>query len=82
MVELFKCKGISFTNRRNKKGLRIDPCSGIILCPSFTNCRHPSRYSETKPRYLGWHHTLIISSIIDCDRVCQELYGNQQILVL
>ena len=31
MVELFKCKGISFTNRRNKKGPRIDPCSTPCL---------------------------------------------------
>ena len=44
VVELFKCKGISFTSRRNKTGPRIDPC-------------------------LGWHCTLIISSVIDCDRL-------------
>ena len=29
MVKLFKCKGISFTNGRNKKGPRIDPCSTL-----------------------------------------------------
>ena len=27
VVELFKCKGISFTNRRNITGPRINPCS-------------------------------------------------------
>ena len=32
---------------------------------------------ETKPRYLGGHHTLITSSIIDCDRVRR----NQQMQV-
>ena len=36
---------------------------------------------ETMPRCLGWHCTLIISSVIDCDRLHQKLYGNQQILV-
>ena len=56
MVELFKCKGISFTNRRNKTGARIDPCSTPCLtafgsdaiCPSFTNCRHSSRYDQNQ----------------------------------
>ena len=33
---------------------------------------------ETKPRYLGWQLTPMISSIIDCDRVRRKLYGNQQ----
>ena len=34
---------------------------------------------ETKPCSLGWHCTPIISSVIDCDRLCRKLYGNQQI---
>lgn len=42
MVELFKRKGIPFTNRRNKTGLSIDPCgtpcltgfgSNVIIMP-------------------------------------------------
>ena len=63
MVELFKCKGISFTNRRYKKGARIDRRStpfltgfswdGIILCPSFTNCHHPSRYNWNQATLSG-----------------------------
>ena len=62
VLELFKFKGISFTNRRNK-GPKIDPCStpcltgfgwdGIILCPGFTNCRHPSRYNWNQATLSG-----------------------------
>ena len=35
---------------------------------------------ETRPRYLGWHRTLIISLVVDCDWLRRTLYGNQQIL--
>ena len=90
MVELFKCKGTWFTNRITKTGPRIDP-SGTLAWQvsaqmlyalvSQTFVALPDTI-ETRPFYLDWHHTLIISSIIDCDRVCQKLYGNQQILVL
>ena len=59
MVELFKFKGISFTNSRNKTGPRIDLCStpcltgfgSDVICPSFTNCRHPSWYD--------WNHATL-----------------------
>ena len=61
MVDLFKCKGISCTNRRNKKGQRIDPCSNPCLtgfswdgvCPSLTNCRHPARYDWNQATLSG-----------------------------
>ena len=61
MVDLFKCKGISCTNRRNKKGQRIDPCSTPCLtgfgwdgvCPSFKNCRHPARYNWNQATLSG-----------------------------
>ena len=36
MVELFKCKGITFTSKRNKTGPRIGFGSDVV-CPSFTN---------------------------------------------
>ena len=56
---LFECKGISFTSSRNKTGPRIDPCStpcltgfgSDVICPSFTNCGHPSRYD--------WNHATL-----------------------
>ena len=61
MVELFKCKGISFTNKRNKIGLRIDPCGppcltgfgSDFICPSFTNCRRSSRYDRNQATLSG-----------------------------
>ena len=61
MVKLFKCQGISFTNKRNKTGPRIDP-SGTscltgfgsdILCPSFTNCHRSSRYDRNQATLSG-----------------------------
>ena len=89
VVELFKCKGISFTNRRNKKGPGIDPCSTSCLtgfswdgiCPSFKNCCHPSRYD--------WNQATLSGLALYTDNffnnrfywVCQKLYGNHQILV-
>ena len=36
---------------------------------------------ETRPHYVGWHRTLIISLVVDCDWLRRTLYGNQQILV-
>ena len=59
MVELFKFKGISFTNSRNKTAPRIDLCGtpclkgfgSDVICLSFTNCRHPSRYD--------WNHATL-----------------------
>ena len=59
MVELFKFKGISFTNSRNKTGPRIDLCAtpcltgfgSDVICSSFTNYRHPSRYD--------WNHATL-----------------------
>ena len=58
MVELFQCKGISFTYRRNKKELRIDPCStprltGFCWDGSFTNCCHPARYDWNQATLSG-----------------------------
>ena len=61
MVELFKCKGISFTNKRNKTGPRIDPCGtpcltgfgSDVICPSFTNCRRSSRYHRNQATLCG-----------------------------
>ena len=61
MVELFKCKVISFTNKRNKTGPRIDPCGtpcltgfGLdVICPSFTNCRRSSRYHRNQATLSG-----------------------------
>ena len=61
MVELFKCKGISFTNQRNKTGPRIDPCGtpcltgfgSDVICPSFTNCRRSSRYHRNQATLCG-----------------------------
>ena len=59
MVELFKFKGISFTNSRDKTEPRIDLCGtpcltgfgSDVICPSFTNCRHPSWYD--------WNHATL-----------------------
>ena len=69
VAELFKCKGISFTNRRNRTGPRIDPCS----TPCLTGFGSDVIYAlvsqtvvtllntiETMPFYLHWHCTLII----------------------
>ena len=58
MVELFKCKGITFTNKRNKTGPRIDPPGtpcliGFGCCPSFTNCRRSSRYDRNQATLSG-----------------------------
>ena len=61
MVEFFKCKGISFTNKRNKAGPRIDPCGtpyltgfgSDVICPSFTNCRRSSRYHRNQATLCG-----------------------------
>ena len=33
---------------------------------------------RTRPCYLGWHRTSIISSVTDCDWLRGTLYGNQQ----
>ena len=85
MVELFKCKGISFTNKRNKTGPRIDPCGTpsaqmLYALVSQTVVALPDTI-ETRPRHLGWHRTLIISLVVDCDWLRRTLYENQQILV-
>ena len=37
---------------------------------------------ETRPRYLGWHRTLIISLVVDCDWLRRTLCGNQQIMLV
>ena len=64
VVELFKCKGISFTNRRNKTGLRIDPCSTPCQTTDFGfGCympyfRHPSSYNILKPCHAVWAGTV------------------------
>ena len=87
MVELFKCKGISFTNRRNKKGPRINPCSTPCLtgfswdgiCPSFKNCRHPSRYDWNQATLFGLAPYLYTDNFFSNRfyRVRWKLYGNQ-----
>ena len=85
MVELYKCKGISFTNRRNKKGPRIDPCSAPYLtgfgwdgiCPSFINCRQPARYdwNQATPFGLAPYKDNFFNNRFYWVR--QKLYGNQ-----
>ena len=88
MVELFKCKGTWFTNRRTKTGPRIDPCGTLAwqvsaqmlyALVSQTFFALPDTI-ETRPPYLGWHRTLIISLVVVCDWLRRTLYGNQQIL--
>ena len=88
-----KCKGISFTNRRNKTGPRIDPCSTPCLTGfgsdviyalvsqtvvTLLNTIIVFVFIETMPFYLRWHHTLIILSIIDGDQLRRKLYGNHE----
>ena len=88
MVELFKCKGTWFTNRRTKTGPRIDPCGTLAwqvsaqmlyALVSQTFFALPDTI-ETRPPYLGWHRTLIISLVVVYDWLRRTLYGNQQIL--
>ena len=58
---VFKCKGISFTNKRNKTGPRIDPCGtpcltgfgSDVVCPSFTNSHCSSRYDQNQATLSG-----------------------------
>ena len=62
MVELLKRKGISFTNRRNKTGLSIDPCGtpcltgfgSDVICPSLTNCHRPLLPDMIEPDHAIW----------------------------
>ena len=70
IVELSKCRGISFTNRRNRTGPRIDP----VLPLAWQTVFAPPDMIETKPWYLGWRRALIISLLVNCDL----FYGNQQ----
>ena len=72
MVELFKFKGISFTNSRNKTGPRIDLCGtpcltgfgSDVVCPSFTNCRHPSWYD--------WNHATLSGLALHTDNFFKD----------
>ena len=61
MVELFKCKGTWFSNRRTKTGPRIDSCGtpcltgfgSYVKCPSFTNFRRSLRYDRNQAPLSG-----------------------------
>ena len=50
VVELFKCRGISFTNQRNKTGPRIDSCSTPCQMTDFGfGCYMPYFHKLSSP---------------------------------
>ena len=57
-------------NPGNEVGDVIPVCThgqgGIVSIVSHTVLALPNAI-ETRPRYLGWHRTLIISLVVDCD---------------